>query len=250
MAASCAEAASQAEDAATAAAGRADNALETCWKELHEPVVRSAGCSSETGAGDTADSADIAPALAAPDAAAGASTAGDAMRPTGGGALDSLVWLVVLSTGGDAVCLTPEGMIAHRPLRVPFTAGGRKQAVSVAEDILLDVYGLTEAQAPLLMAGVFPKRVPVEYVVAALAGELPTGRGTSFAELSAHLTLASQREHAALAIASVRRLVDSPGAEAEPLPAGCLLGVAAPRAVAVESPVSDAGVALFEERRD
>jgi hypothetical protein len=161
-----------------------------------------------------------------------------------------LVVLVVVMAGSGMVALCPGGAVPSQSLSAPFTAAGRKLAMSVGAAMLLQHYHLHEAQAPLVMAGAFPKRSPVTYVVAALVDEPVAGIVTCLASADTLLADVSMREHLALAVASVQRLMGMSGAEAVALPPGCLLGHDVPAAVAVDPEVSDESVQLFEARRD
>ena len=173
---------------------------------------------------------------------------GDAPRPTAGGNVASIVFLVVVLAGKAMVGLMPGGAVAAAQLHTPFTAAGRKAALASAAGMLAQHYSMSEVQAPLLMAGAYPKRTPVEYVVAALADEKVQGIVTDLAHVTEHLAVAAMREHIALAISSVQRLVGDAAAEAVPLPPGCVLGHALPVAVAVEPLPSKDGTRLFETR--
>ena len=135
------------------------------------PTVTSRGGSSDTRGHASRVNADAPPAC------------DDGARPTAGGALASLVLLVVVMSGRAMVCLTPGGHVAQAALQAPFTAAGRKSVVSSAATLLSSHYHLSEVQAPLLFAGAFPKRSPVEYVVAAMVEDAVVEDETAFAEL-------------------------------------------------------------------
>ena len=165
---------------------------------------------------------------------------------TGGGAraLRSVVWLVLVMAGGAAVGLLQGGEIARAEIEAPFSAAGRKLAMTTAAALLQREYGLAEAQAPLVMAGGFASRSPVDYVVAALADEPFAGAVVPLRDIGS----SAVREFISLAVASLDQLVGRAPLEDLPLPPGAVLGFDIPRAVAVEPGRSDEGTRLFEER--
>ena len=202
------------------------------------PAVTSRGGSSDTRGHASRVNADAPPAC------------DDGARPTAGGAVASLVLLVVVMAGRAMVCLTPGGHVAQAALQAPFTAAGRKSVVSSAATLLSSHYHLSEMQAPLLFAGAFPKRSPVEYVVAAMVEDaVVDGVVSSLADVGAHLANELFREHIALAVASVQRLLHGGAAESVPLPPGCVLGSGMLQAVAVEPAATNEGSLLFKARQ-
>ena len=126
--------------------------------------------------------------------------------PVAAGRLASMVMLVVVMAGSATVSLLKNGSIASGLLDAPYTAAGRKMAMDVAEQLLKDNYGASASQSPMLMAGAYPRKSPVTYVVAALTDEPMTGVITTLEQATLHLADATMRESISLALTSVQRL--------------------------------------------
>ena len=122
-------------------------------------------------------------------------------------------------------------------------------AMDVAEQLLKDNYGASASQSPMLMAGAYPRKSPVTYVVAALTDEPMTGVITTLEQATLHLADATMREYISLALTSVQRLLGSHKAESAPLPPGCILGHDMPAPVAVETAQTKEGTSIYEARQ-
>ena len=127
--------------------------------------------------------------------------------------LATLVTLIVVACGAvRSVGAPPKGGFPTKLMTLPFNAAGRRAVVATA-GTLLPRYGLVEAQAPLVLAGAFTSRSPIEYVVAALADSTIASGVIKLSDLNG-----APHEAAALALASVEQLFSLAQPQALPLP--------------------------------
>ena len=175
-----------------------------------------------------------APATPKPQAAAGA-------RRTVSFA--STVYLVLVLASTLAVGVLPDGSVAKTVITVAANAAGRGVAMQAARG-MLPMYGLAEAQAPLLVAGAVPNGRALDYVIAALGDDVHSATVVPFSDVADDAT----RAYISLAIASVEQLIGREYDTARPLPRDYILGHAAPDAVAAPISPTDDGTQLYNQR--